>query len=224
MAGCRIQGKEAAVDAGVEDGNVKPGAELLGPLRKRDDGLVGCIIQPPDFDGLAGLEVLLGRQIVAGGFALGLVSDGEDELGQAKVEELSCAFQADAAVGPRHDGCPAGEVDMASRKGRRGFGELPAEELELAGFPLGRDVECDSRGHACVCRMHVVVKEEEEEEEEATMEIKSQQRLPSVFPYSCSGTVSVMFDYGVKWKKSRILRAPILQTSTLVHLGMVCGN
>lgn len=137
MARRRVSGKGAA-----EDGNVETGAQMLSPLRKRGDGLIGCVVQLPDLDRLAGLEGgPRGRQGLAGGLALGLVADGEDEPGEAEVEELPRAFEADAAVGPRHDGCPAAEVSIAAREGQHASGELPAEELELAGFPLGCDVK-----------------------------------------------------------------------------------
>lgn len=133
--------------------------KMFCPLSKRGDGLVGCVVQFLDFDGMTGLERSPGRRGLASEFALGFVADGDDQRGEAKVEELSRAFQAGSAVGPGHYGCPATEVDrlIALRGKRRGCEAQPAEELVPACFLLGSDIERDSLGHTCVCAVRVVV-------------------------------------------------------------------
>lgn len=104
-----VDAEVGAHDAGVEDHNVEARETLLGAAREALYGVVGEHVERPDFDVCLGVFCPQG---LCGRFASVDRTDGDDQVAQFQVEELSGALEPQADVRTSDDGYSAAEIGV----------------------------------------------------------------------------------------------------------------
>ncbi|KAK8052927.1 hypothetical protein PG996_012228 [Apiospora saccharicola] len=109
-----VYGLRRRRNAGVQYHDVEP-REASPTTRKGPNRVVGRTIQLPDLDAAAP-EISVPGELHHRCLASRLAPDGKDEGSDSQIEKLAAAFEADATVGPGHDGDLG--LDRASRSVR----------------------------------------------------------------------------------------------------------